>query len=169
MTIVIVGYGRIGQTTGKIAKAFGMNVIAVDAYHNPNVEDPYMDLEEAFPKADVIALHCMLTPETRGMINKDTIALMKRGVILINCARGPLVIEKDLVEGLESGQIGYACLDVISKEPMVEGSILLNAPNCIITPHIAGCSVEGRRRLLDVSMENVKAFLEGHPENVVNS
>ena len=168
LTMVVIGYGRIGQTTGAIAKAFGMNVIAVDAYQNPAVTDPYMSLEEALPLADVVVLHCVLNAENRGMINKDTIALMKPGVILINCARGPLVNEPDLVDGLKSGKIGYACLDVISKEPMVEGSVLLDAPNCIITPHIAGCSVEGRRRLLDVSMENVQAFLNGKPENVVN-
>ena len=169
MTMVIVGYGRIGQTTGKIAKAFGMNVIAVDKFHNPNVEDPYMELEAALPLADVVVMHCVLTAENRGMINKDTLALMKPGCIFINVARGPLVNEADLVEALKSGHLGYACLDVISKEPMEEGSVLLGAPNCIITPHIAGCSVEGRRRLLDVSMENVGAFLAGNPTNVVNA
>jgi len=169
MTMVIIGYGRIGQTTGKIAKAFGMNVIAVDKFHNPNVEDPYMSLEDALPLADVVVLHCVLTPENRGMMNKETIGLMKKGSILINVARGPLVVEEDLVEALKSGQLGYACLDVISKEPMKEGSVLLGAPNLIITPHIAGCSVEGRRRLLDVSMENVGAFLAGSPTNVVNA
>ena len=167
--MVIVGYGRIGQTTGKIAKAFGMNVIAVDKVHNPNVEDPYMELEPALPLADVVVMHCVLTAENRGMINKDTLALMKPGCIFINVARGPLVNEADLVEALKSGHLGYACLDVISKEPMEEGSVLLGAPNCIITPHIAGCSVEGRRRLLDVSMENVGAFLAGNPTNVVNA
>ena len=167
-TMVVIGYGRIGQTTGSIAKAFGMNVVAVDAFRNPNVTDPYMTLEEALPLADIVVLHCVLNKDNRGMINKDTIALMKPGVILINCARGPLVCEPDLVEGLKSGKVGYACLDVISKEPMEEGSVLLNAPNCIITPHIAGCSVEGRKRLLDVSMDNVQAFLEGKPQNVVN-
>ncbi|MGI6028003.1 MAG: D-2-hydroxyacid dehydrogenase [Candidatus Heteroscillospira sp.] len=168
-TMVVIGYGRIGQTTGRIAKALGMNVIAVDQFHNPNVTDPYMELEEALPLADVISMHCVLNAENRGMINKDTIALMKPGVIFINCARGPLVNEPDLVEGLKSGKVGYACLDVISKEPMVEGSVLLDAPNCIITPHIAGCSVEGRERLLNVAMNNVKAFLDGKPENVVNA
>lgn len=168
-TIAIYGYGRIGQSTGRIASALGMKVIAIDKYHNPNITNAeYMELEEALPKADVIALHSVLTPENRGFINKDTISMMKDGVILINCARGPLINEKDLVDGLKSGKIGYACLDVICGEPMKKDTLLLDAPNCIITPHIAGCSVEGRERLLNVAMNNVKVFLEGHAENVIN-
>ena len=167
--MLVIGYGRIGQTTGRIANALGMRVLAYDAYINPNVTDAtYVTLEEGLAQADVISMHCVLNAESRGMINKDTIAKMKDGVIFINCARGPLVVEADLVEGLKSGKIGYACLDVISKEPMVAGSILLDAPNCLITPHIAGCSVEGRERLLNVAMDNVKAFLDGNPVNVVN-
>ena len=168
--IAVIGYGRIGQTTGRIANALGMKVLAVDQYHNPNVTDAeYVELDEALARADVISMHCALNAGNRGMINAETIAKMKPGVIFINCARGPLVVEKDLVDGLKSGKIGYACLDVISKEPMEAGSVLLDAPNCIITPHIAGCSVEGRERLLKVAMENVKAFLDGKPQNVVNA
>lgn len=168
--MAVIGYGRIGQTTGRIANALGMKVLAVDQYRNPNVTDAeYVELDEALARADVISMHCVLNAENRGMINKETIAKMKDGVIFINCARGPLVVEADLVEGLKSGKIGYACLDVISKEPMVAGSVLLDAPNCIITPHIAGCSVEGRERLLKVAMDNVKAFLDGNPQNVVNA
>ena len=170
-TAGIIGFGRIGQTTGRIAKAMGMNVLAYDLYPNESGKAiaEYVDLDTLLAKADVIFLHCNLTAENTGMINKETIAKMKDGVIFINCARGPLVVEADLVEGLKSGKIGYACLDVISKEPMVAGSILLDAPNCIITPHIAGCSVEGRERLLKVAMDNVKAFLDGNPQNVVNA
>lgn len=168
-TMAVIGYGRIGQTTGKIANALGMNVLAVDQYENPNVTDAeYVSLDEALAQADVISMHCVLNAENRGMICAESIAKMKTGVIFINCARGPLVVEADLVEGLKSGKIGYACLDVISVEPMLAGSVLLDAPNCIITPHIAGCSIEGRERLLDVAIENVKAFIEGNPTNVVN-
>lgn len=167
--MAVIGYGRIGQTTGRIANALGMKVLAVDKYHNPNVTDAeYVEFDEALGRADVISIHCVLDGSNRGMINSDSIAKMKTGVIIINCARGPLVVEKDLVEGLKSGKVGYACLDVISQEPMVKDSVLLGAPNCIITPHIAGCSVEGRERLLQVSMDNVKAFIDGSPENVVN-
>lgn len=169
-TMAIIGYGRIGQTTGRIANALGMHVLAVDKYKNPNVKDAeYVPLDEALARADVISMHCAMTADNKGMINAETIAKMKTGVILINAARGGLIVEKDLVAGLKSGKIGYACLDVISKEPMEKGSVLLDAPNCIITPHIAGCSVEGRDRLLKVAMDNVKAFLDGCPTNVVNA
>lgn len=168
--MAVIGYGRIGQTTGRIANALGMEVLAVDQYQNPNVTDAqYVSLDEALARADVISMHCVLNAENREMINKETIAKMKTGVIIINCARGPLINENDLVDGLKSGKIGYACLDVISKEPMVAGSVLLDAPNCIITPHIAGCSVEGRERLLAVAMDNVEAFIAGSPINVVNA
>ena len=169
-TMVVIGYGRIGQTTGRIANALGMKVLAVDNYINPNVTDAeYVSLDEALGRADVISMHCVISADNKGMINKDSIAKMKTGVIIINAARGGLIVEKDLVDGLKCGKIGYACLDVISQEPMAADSVLLNAPNCIITPHIAGCSVEGRERLLNVAMDNVKAFIDGNPINVVNA
>ncbi len=168
-TMAIIGYGRIGQAAGRMARAFGMKVLAVDTYHIPGHTDAtYVELDEAFAQADVITLHCGLNASNKGLIRKENIDKMKDGVILLNAARGGLVVEQDLVDALKSGKVGYACLDVISAEPMKEGNVLLDAPNCIITPHIAGCSVEGRERLLKVSMDNVKAFLDGKPENVVN-
>ncbi len=168
-TIAIIGYGRIGQAAGRMARAFGMKVLAVDTYHIPGHTDAtYVELEEALAQADVITLHCGLTAENKGLICKENINKMKDGVIILNAARGGLIVEQDLVDALKSGKVGFAGVDVISAEPMKKGNVLLEAPNCLITPHIAGCSIEARERLLQVSMDNVKAFLDGNPINVVN-
>lgn len=170
-TMGIVGFGRIGQRTGQLAQAFGMKVLAYDAYHNPALESEncrYVGLDELYREADVIALHCPLFPETEGMINKDSIAKMKDGVIILNDSRGSLIVETDLRDGLNSGKVAAAGLDVVCTEPIRGDNPLLQAKNCIITPHIAWAPKESRQRLMDIAVANVKAFLDGTPQNVVN-
>ena len=167
-TMGIVGFGRIGQTTGRMARALGMHVIAYDSYKNPNFMDMYVTLEELFSKSDVISLHCPLLPETRGCINKHTIAQMKDGVIIINNSRGPLIVEQDLADALAGGKVYAAGLDVVSSEPIAMDNPLLHADNCYITPHISWAPKESRQRLMDIAVDNLKRFLEGHPVNCVN-
>ncbi|MDK2799263.1 MAG: glycerate dehydrogenase [Clostridiales bacterium] len=170
-TMGIIGYGRIGQATGKIAQAFGMNVLAFDEYQNKDLESEtmkYVDLDELLAKSDVISLHCPLFPSTEGIINKDTIAKMKDGVIIINTSRGPLIVEKDLAEALNSGKVYAAGLDVVSTEPIKMDNPLLTAKNTILTPHIAWAPKESRARLMNIAVDNLEAFLAGNPVNVVN-
>lgn len=170
-TMGIIGYGRIGQRTGQLAQAFGMNVLAYDAHRDERLVSEscrYAELAELFAEADVIALHCPLFAETEGIINKDSIAKMKDGVIILNDSRGPLIVEEDLKEALNSGKVAAAGLDVVCTEPMKGDNPLLQAKNCIITPHIAWAPKESRQRLMDVAVSNLKAFQKGTPENVVN-
>ena len=169
-TIGIIGFGRIGQAEGRVAKALGMNVLAYDLYPNESGKAiaEYVDLDTLFARADVITLHCNLTPENTGMINKDTIAKMKDGVILINNARGQLIVEQDVADALNSGKMGAAGLDVVYTEPIKADNPLLQAKNCIITPHISWAPKESRQRIMDITVDNVKAFLNGQPQNVVN-
>lgn len=168
--IGIVGFGRIGQQEGKIAKALGMKVLAYDVYPNDSGRaiGEYVDLDTLLATADVVTLHCNLTPENTGMINKDSIAKMKDGVILINNARGQLIVEQDVADALNSGKIGAAGLDVVYTEPIKADNPLLQAKNCIITPHISWAPKESRQRIMDCTVANVKAFLDGAPQNVVN-
>ena len=170
-TMGIIGFGRIGQATGKIARAMGMRVLAFDSYPNDSGRAlaEYVGLDELLAQSDVIALHCPLFPETQGIVNKDTIAKMKDGVILINNSRGPLVVEQDLADALNSGKVLAAGLDVVSTEPIRADNPLLKAKNCIITPHISWAPKESRQRIMDCTVENVKAFLNGKPVNVVNA
>lgn len=170
-TIGIIGYGRIGQSTGRIAQALGMKVLAFDSFKNPSLESEtckYAELEELFADSDVIALHCPLFPSTQGIINKHNIAKMKDGVIIINNSRGPLIVEEDLKEALNSGKVAAAGLDVVSTEPIKGDNPLLQAKNCIITPHISWAPKESRQRLMDIAVNNLKAFIDGKPVNVVN-
>lgn len=169
--IGIIGYGRIGQATGRIAQALGMNVLAYDAYRNLELENEscrYVELDELLTQSDVIALHCPLFPETEGIINKDNIAKMKDGVIILNNSRGPLIVEQDLADALNSGKVAAAGLDVVSAEPIKGDNPLLTANNCIITPHISWAPKESRKRLMDIAVSNLQAFSEGKPVNVVN-
>ena len=170
-TLGIIGFGRIGQTTGRIAKALGMNVIACGS--RPTEQGraiaEYVDQDFLLQNSDVIALHCPLFPETKGLINQDTIRKMKDGVILINNSRGPLIVEQDLADALNSGKVAAAGLDVVSTEPIRGDNPLLTAKNCIITPHISWASKESRQRILDCTAANIRAFLSGEPQNVVNS
>ncbi len=170
-TLGIIGYGRIGQRTGRIAMAMGMEVLAYDSFQNPALECEHMhytDLETLFKESDVIALHCPLFPATEGIINNDSIAKMKDGVIIINNSRGPLIVEEDLRAALESGKVAGAGLDVVSTEPIKADNPLLGAPNCIITPHISWASKESRERLMNIAVDNLKQFVAGNPVNVVN-
>lgn len=169
-TMGIIGFGRIGQTTGKIAKAMGMRILANDNFPNESGKEiaEYVDRDTLFAKSDVIALHCPLFPDTEGIINKSNIAKMKDGVILINNSRGPLVVEEDLADALRSGKVAAAGLDVVSTEPIKGNNPLLKAPNCIITPHISWAPKESRQRIMDCAAENLKGYLDGHPIHVVN-
>lgn len=170
-TIGIIGFGRIGQATGRIAKALGMSVIAYDAFESEAGKEiaEYTDLETLLTTSDVIALHCPLFPETEGIINKDNIAKMKDGVIILNNSRGPLIVEEDLKDALNSGKVAAAGLDVVSTEPIKGDNPLLGAKNCIITPHISWAPKESRKRLMDIAVNNLKAFIDGEPVNIVNN
>ncbi len=170
-TMGVVGFGRIGAQVGRIAKAFGMNVLAYDAQVNPALAAEgftYVSLEELLRTADVVTLHCPLFPATQGMINRQTLALMKPTAILINTSRGPLVMEADLADALNAGGIAAAGVDVVSTEPIAADNPLLKARNLFITPHIAWAPTEARARLMQVSADNLKAFLADKPINVVN-
>ncbi len=169
-TMGIIGLGRIGRSTARMAGAMGMTVLAYDAAENDAGREvaQYVTLDELLARSDVIALHCPLFPETQGIINKDTIAKMKDGVIIINNSRGPLVVEQDLADALNSGKVYAAGLDVVSTEPIRTDNPLLKAKNCLITPHISWAPKESRQRLMDIAVNNLKAFVEGSPVNVVN-
>ena len=170
-TMGIIGYGRIGQTTGKLAQALGMKVLAYDLKPDYNFECEtmkYTSLDQIYKQSDVISLHCPLFPETKGIINKDSINRMKDGVIIINNSRGQLIIEQDLCDALNSGKVYAAGLDTVSTEPIKADNPLLKAKNCIITPHISWAPKESRQRLMNIAIDNVKAFLELSPKNIVN-
>ena len=169
-TIGIIGFGRIGQTTGRIARALGMRVLANDTNETESGREiaEYVDRDTLFRQSDVVALHCPLFPDTKGIICKDTISKMKDGVIIINNSRGPLVVEQDLADALASGKVAAAGLDVVSTEPISKDNPLLNAPNCFITPHISWASKESRQRILDCTERNIASFLNGKPDNTVN-
>lgn len=147
-----------------------MNVIAYDAFQSDagKAVATYVELDELLAKSDFIFLHCPLFPSTQGIINKDNIAKMKDGVIIINNSRGPLVVEQDLFDALESGKVACAALDVVSSEPIKADNVLLKAKNCIITPHISWATKEARERIMNTTAENVKSYMDGNPVNVVN-
>ena len=169
-TAGIIGLGRIGQATAKILNALDMNVIAYDAYQSEAGKKvaEYVELDELLAKSDVIFLHCPLFPETDGIINKENIAKMKDGVILINNSRGQLVVEQDLADALNEGKVYAAGLDVVSTEPIKGDNPLLKAKNCFITPHISWAAQASRQRIMDITVDNIKAFLEGNTVNQVN-
>ena len=169
-TMGIIGFGRIGQATGRIARAMGMEVLAYSRSVREEARElaEYVDLDSLLARSDVIVLHCPLFPETEGIINKANIARMKDGVIIINNSRGQLVVEQDLADALNSGKVLAAGLDVVSTEPIRPDNPLLGAKNCLITPHISWAPRESRQRIMDASVENLRAFLAGKPVNVVN-
>ena len=170
-TLGIIGFGRIGQGTAKIAQALGMKVLAFDSYEVESLKSDtlqYVSLDELLTNSDVISLHCPLFDSTQGIINKNNIAKMKDGVIIINTSRGPLIVEEDLAEALDSGKVYAAGLDVVSSEPIKADNPLLSAKNCIITPHIAWAPKESRSRLLNIAIDNLSYFIAGNPINVVN-
>lgn len=168
-TLGILGFGRIGREVGKLAKAFGMKVIA---YNRSQCDEgreigEYVDLGTLFAQSDILTLHCPLFPETEKIINAENIAKMKDGAMLINTSRGGLLDEEAVAQALNTGKLRGAAVDVVSQEPMASGNPLLNS-RCIITPHIAWAPVESRQRLLDCIVENIRCFLNGTPQNVVN-
>jgi glycerate dehydrogenase len=170
LNLGIIGFGRIGQAVGRIALAFGMNVLIYSRTIPKQLVEGVkkVDLEDIFRLSDILSLHCPLTEETRYIVNKNTLKLMKNGAFLINTARGALVDNEALAEALNSDQIAGAGLDVLETEPPQKDNPLLSAENCYITPHIAWATKAARKRLLDVVVKNVKAFIDGNPQNVVN-
>ena len=169
-TIGIIGFGRIGQTVGAITKAMGMRVLACSPHPSEagRAIAEYVSLDTLLAESDVISLHCPLFPETKEIINRESIAKMKDGVILVNNGRGGLVNERDLADALNSGKVYSAAVDVVSAEPIKSENPLLHAKNCFITPHISWTSKECRQRVMDCTEKNVRAFLDGVPVNVVN-
>ena len=169
-TAGIIGLGRIGVNTAKILRALNVRVVAMDAHESDagRAVAEYVSLDELLAQSDFIFLHCPLFPATEGIINAANIAKMKDGVILINNSRGQLVVEADLAAALASGKVACAALDVVSTEPIKADNVLLTAPNCIITPHISWATKEARERIMQTTADNVKAFIEGTPTNVVN-
>ncbi|MCQ2511016.1 MAG: D-2-hydroxyacid dehydrogenase [Lachnospiraceae bacterium] len=169
-TMGICGYGRIGHAVARLAKAFGMRVLVSSGHPDWNDRnvDGYVSREDMFRQADVISLHCPLKDDTKGMINKGSIAQMKDGMILLNTGRGPLVVEADVAEALKNGKLkAYGC-DVVSVEPIQADNPLLSCENAYMTPHIAWAAKECRERLMEIAVKNVKAFTEGCPQNKVN-
>jgi glycerate dehydrogenase len=170
-TIGIIGLGRIGRRVAELALAFKMRVIAADQVRSSVPEWPnfqWYEVDELLGQADVVSLHCPLLPQTQGIINAKSLALMKPSAFLINTSRGGLVVEQDLADALNNGRLAGAAVDVLSSEPPPPENPLLRVKNCIVTPHIAWATKEARTRLLNTAIANVRAFLEGHPVNVVN-
>ena len=169
-TAGIIGLGRIGQASARILSALGMRVLAVSPHETDAGREvaEYTDLDTLLAESDVIFLHCPQTPSTAGIICRENIEKMKKGVILINNGRGGLVVEQDLADALASGQIYAAGLDVVSTEPIKADNPLLKAPNCLITPHISWAAKDARQRIMDVTADNIRSFIEGNPINIVN-
>lgn len=169
-TMGVIGFGRIGQATARTARALGMNILAFDEHPNDSGRElaEYVGLDRLLAESDVIALHTPLFPSTRGMINKNSISRMKDGVIILNTARGALIVEQDLADALNSGKVYAAGLDVVIEEPITTANPLLSAKNCLLTPHMAWAPKESRQRLMNMAVENLRAFAAGSPVNVVN-
>lgn len=168
--IGIVGLGNIGMKVAQIAMDFGMNVFAYTSKSPSDLPTGIRKatLESLLDISDIVTLHCPLTNDTHEMINRQTLGMMRKGAILVNTGRGPLVNEPDVVEALHTGQLGAYCADVMCSEPPSTDNPLFNEPNAYITPHIAWASIEARQRLMDIAEKNIKAFLENKPINVVN-
>lgn len=169
-TLGIVGLGHIGAKVASIAREFGMDIFAFTSKNSIDLPDYIQKttLEGLFGVSDILTLHCPLTPDTHELINARTLARMKRGALLVNTGRGPLVNEADVAEALASGQLGGYGADVMCSEPPAADNPLFAQPNAFITPHIAWASVEARQRLLNATFDNIRAFQDGHPRNVVN-
>jgi glycerate dehydrogenase len=168
LTLGIVGYGSIGRQVAALARAFGMNILTV-ARKNSAAEEgvTFVPLAQLLASSDIVSLHCPLTEDNRGLINAESLALMKPSALLINTSRGPLIDEEALADALRQGRIAGAALDVLSKEPPAGDHPLLTTPRCLITPHQAWATGAARKRLLEMASENVSAFLQGRPRNVV--
>ena len=171
-TMGVVGLGNIGSTVARIAAAFGMKVLAFTSKPQealPAYITRAQSLDQVFSESDAVSLHCPLTDDTRGMVDARRLALMKPTAMLINTSRGPLIVEEDLAHALRNGVIAAAAVDVLCQEPPAPDNPLLALDNCYFTPHIGWTSAEARQRLMDVVVDNVKSFMEGHPINVVNN
>jgi glycerate dehydrogenase len=169
LTMGIVGFGRIGRAVAELAMAFGMHVLATSSTPKQTFAGvQFVDLETLFRQSDVLSLHCPLTPQTKHLVNTRTLALLKPTAFLLNTSRGPLIDEQALAEALNSGQVAGAAVDVLSVEPPPTDNPLLGAKNCIVTPHIAWATRAARARLMQIAIANIRAFLNGRPENVVN-
>ena len=170
-TMGIVGLGRIGKATAELARAFGMDVIGYDICADAAAGElcTPVGLDEVFQRSDVVSLHCPLTDETTHLVDARRLGLMKPTAFLVNTSRGPLVDEQALADALNAGLIAGAGLDVLAAEPPAPENPLVSAPNCTITPHIAWATREARARLMAVATDNVRAFLAGRPQNVVNA
>ncbi len=169
-TMGIIGFGQIGQAVARIASALGMRVLCHSRHHTCTdmpANCRYATLDEILDCSDVITLHCPLNEGTRGLVNRDTIARMKDGVIIINTSRGPVVVEQDLADALNSGKVYAAGVDVVSAEPIAADNPLLTARNCVITPHIAWAPKAARERLMAVTVSNLEAWMQGKPVNNV--
>jgi glycerate dehydrogenase len=167
----VIGFGRIGRQAALAAAALGMSIAAYDANPGdplPGVPFRWLSLDELIATSDVVSLHCPLFPDTKGLINAERLRRMKPSAFLLNTSRGPLVVEQDLADALNAGLIAGAGIDVVPQEPPVDGSPLFSAKNCIVTPHMAWATLEARGRLMDIAVNNVKAFLAGAPVNLVN-
>lgn len=167
-TLSIVGYGSIGRRVAELGAAFGMNIIVSTRTKPADCPYEVTDIKTAAERADVLTFHCPLTEQTRGIVNKELLSVMKPTATLINTSRGPVVNEADLAEALNSGTIAAAYLDVLEKEPMSPDTPLKNAKNCVITPHTAWAALETRKRLVDIVCGNIRAWLSGAPKNKVN-
>lgn len=167
-TLSVVGFGSIGRTVARLGEAFGMNIVVNTRTLPENCPYEVTDVMTAAAKADVLTFHCPLTPQTKGIVNRELLGCMKNTAILINTSRGGAVCEADLAEALNSGKIAAAYLDVLEKEPMSADTPLRTAKNCVITPHTAWAALETRRRLVDIVCGNISAWLNGAPVNKVN-
>ena len=167
-TLGIVGLGNIGLQTAKLANAFGMKVIYNSRRDKHSNLGEFRSMEDVFKESDFISLHSPLTESNKEFVNKELLEQMKSTAYLINTARGQLINEQDLAYALNNNTIAGAALDVLSKEPPDDSNPLLKARNCFITPHNAWSTKEARQRIIDTTAENIKAFLDGHPKNVVN-
>ena len=171
-TMGIIGFGRIGRQVGDVATAFGMNIVGnsrhwTDQSQRKNFR--WAEVPELLAQSDVVSIHCPLFPETKGLINKESLMTMKKTAFLLNTSRGPIVVDEDLAEALNSEVIAGAGIDVLSVEPPSADNPLFKAKNCIITPHIAWATKEARIRLMDITVSNLSAFINGNPVNVVNN
>jgi glycerate dehydrogenase len=170
-TIGIIGFGHIGQQVGDVATAFGMQVIGSSRHQSDQAQRKnfkWATIPELLEQSDVVSIHCPLFPETKGLINKESLQRMKSSALLLNTSRGPIVVEEDLAEALNNGTIAGAGIDVLGVEPPAKDNPLFTAKNCIITPHIAWATKEARARLMEVTVKNLKAYIDGNPVNVVN-
>lgn len=170
-TLGLIGYGAIGQAVARLAVAFGMNVKIFSRTEKKDIETDkikFVSLDEVLGQSDFISLHCPLTDETKGLINKANLTKMRAGTYLINTSRGPVIVEQDVADALNSGKLAGAAVDVVSAEPILGDNPLLEAKNCIITPHFAWAPFEARKRLMKTLVANIQCYMEGNPVNVVN-